>query len=345
MRIIFPESYSTLAQKTFPVIYLTDGDRYFGLASDLVSLLLHREGIDAVLVGVGYGSRQLNDAKRRRDYSGEPVDQGRSGATAYHAFLAEELIPKLESEFRFDPERRTLVGWSRGAMFTLYAMFRQPELFDSYLVLSPRLNYPNWSGIQLERQYGTKRNDLPARLYFAIGTEDERYVQVPELIEALERRGYTDFELQTSWLAGREHDVFALSEGMAEGLQHLFHREPIDQLLRALIDQRGLDHAVSEYRRLQRSDPEGYDFSERRLNELGYHYLAQKSYDEAIAVLQLNVESYPESFNTHDSLGEAYMNAGHKELALSSYRRSLELNPQNENAEQQIDRLQAMARD
>jgi len=61
---------------------------------------------------------------------------------------------------------------------------------------------------------------------------------------------------------------------------------------------------------------------------------------EAIEVFKMNVEMYPESANAYDSLGEAYMNAGQNELAIENYRRSLELNPENENAARMLQRLE-----
>jgi tetratricopeptide (TPR) repeat protein len=53
---------------------------------------------------------------------------------------------------------------------------------------------------------------------------------------------------------------------------------------------------------------------------------------EAIEIFKLNVEAYPQGFNTYDSLAEAYMNANQLELAIANYKKSLELNPNNTNA-------------
>ena len=53
--------------------------------------------------------------------------------------------------------------------------------------------------------------------------------------------------------------------------------------------------------------------------------------ETAIAVFALNVEQYPDAFNTYDSLGEAYREAGQIELAVQNYEKSLELNAGNEN--------------
>jgi Tfp pilus assembly protein PilF len=52
----------------------------------------------------------------------------------------------------------------------------------------------------------------------------------------------------------------------------------------------------------------------------------------AIRIFELNAREFPESANAYDSLGEAYLKAGKKDLAIASYKKSLMLNEQNENA-------------
>jgi Flp pilus assembly protein TadD len=65
-------------------------------------------------------------------------------------------------------------------------------------------------------------------------------------------------------------------------------------------------------------------------------------FSDAIEILKLNVEAYPESWNTYDSLAEAYMKNGDKEEAIKHYRKSLELNPKNENARITLEKLTSM---
>jgi Tfp pilus assembly protein PilF len=49
---------------------------------------------------------------------------------------------------------------------------------------------------------------------------------------------------------------------------------------------------------------------------------------------------YPNSYNTYDSLAEAYMDNGDKDLAISNYqKKSLELNPNNMNAVEKLKKL------
>ncbi|HKC62951.1 MAG TPA: tetratricopeptide repeat protein [Pyrinomonadaceae bacterium] len=57
-----------------------------------------------------------------------------------------------------------------------------------------------------------------------------------------------------------------------------------------------------------------------------------KKVDEAIDVFNLNAQMYPQSSNVYDSLGEAYMKKGNKELAIKNYEKSTVLDPANTDA-------------
>jgi len=113
-----------------------------------------------------------------------------------------------------------------------------------------------------------------------------------------------------------------------------------DPVTEALMED-GAATAVATYRRLREQEPDSWNFAENELNTLGYQLLARDLVDEAIAVFELNVEAYPDAFNTYDSLGEGYMTAGNNELAVANYERSLELNPDNTNATAMLARLTA----
>jgi hypothetical protein len=84
-----------------------------------------------------------------------------------------------------------------------------------------------------------------------------------------------------------------------------------------------------------------YATVESDINRLGYEFLNAKKLDQALLVLKLNVEAYPGSFNTWDSLGEIYMDRGEKELAIQNYAKSLELNPKNYGARDQLAKLRS----
>jgi tetratricopeptide (TPR) repeat protein len=101
--------------------------------------------------------------------------------------------------------------------------------------------------------------------------------------------------------------------------------------------------AVARYRELkaQFHGRGSYDFGEGSLTGFGYEVLGQKDAAGAIAIFELLTEEFPQSSNAWDSLGEACLAAGKKDLALAHYRRSLELDPKNENAKKVISEIEA----
>ena len=80
-------------------------------------------------------------------------------------------------------------------------------------------------------------------------------------------------------------------------------------------------------------------FEESTLNALGYDLLRGQRVDEAIVIFQLNTAMYPNASNTYDSLGEAYFEKGDYSRALSNYRTSVRLNPDNTNGHVMIERI------
>jgi Flp pilus assembly protein TadD len=106
---------------------------------------------------------------------------------------------------------------------------------------------------------------------------------------------------------------------------------------------RGLDAALAEHAKLRSVRPAS-DFKPSQLNSLGYSLLTENRVDDAIRVFRLNVELYPGDSNAYDSLGEAYMAGGRNELAIVSYKKSLQLDPNNENAVAMLKKMGAEGR-
>lgn len=64
-----------------------------------------------------------------------------------------------------------------------------------------------------------------------------------------------------------------------------------------------------------------------------------KDVKKAITIFEYNLANFPKSANAYDSLGEAYMIKGDKTQAIKNYKKSLEINPNNQNAARLIREL------
>ncbi|HEX2078648.1 MAG TPA: serine hydrolase, partial [Longimicrobium sp.] len=126
-------------------------------------------------------------------------------------------------------------------------------------------------------------------------------------------------------------------------------REPYDapaRIVRLAIERRlrenGAAAGIALYRELKARYPADA-FPEGLLNGLGYRLLSLGRPADAVAVFELNAAEFPASANVHDSLGDGYAALGDRVRAIRAYERSLELDPGNTHAAQQIAALRGQA--
>jgi tetratricopeptide (TPR) repeat protein len=80
-------------------------------------------------------------------------------------------------------------------------------------------------------------------------------------------------------------------------------------------------------------------FDEISTDFLGFEWMNNGKINEAIEVYKLNVETFPLSSNAYNSLADAYTKKGDTENAIKNYKKSLELNPNNNNAQEMLKKL------
>ena len=84
------------------------------------------------------------------------------------------------------------------------------------------------------------------------------------------------------------------------------------------------------------SESPEYFFFEAEFNAYGYAFLQQDRIDEAITMFEINVDLFPESWNTYDSLGEALLRSGETDRAATMYEKSLALNPESPSGQEAL---------
>ncbi len=131
-----------------------------------------------------------------------PVSQPRKpgGADHFLQFIDQEAFPLIQSEYRSDPDDKTIIGHSSAGYFSLYVLFRQPQMFHRYVVASA------WFPEDVERHYAEHHAQLPARLHLATegGNEDD-ISRHSAFVHVLERRDYEHFKLSHQIIPGCTH--------------------------------------------------------------------------------------------------------------------------------------------
>ncbi|WDF57494.1 serine hydrolase [Flavobacterium sp. KACC 22758] len=98
-----------------------------------------------------------------------------------------------------------------------------------------------------------------------------------------------------------------------------------------------IDKSTQNYFNLKKIHPE-WDF-EFRLNAIGYTLMNYGRINDAIKVFEINTKENPKSGNAFDSLAEGFFNNNQFEISKENYKKALELNPDNTNAKEMLDKI------
>jgi dienelactone hydrolase len=95
-------------------------------------------------------------------------------------------------------------------------------------------------------------------------------------------------------------------------------------ILRLLDEPGGANKVAQKLAEARKRDPKSTLFSERIVNVIGYEHIQSGDAKGAVEILKLNMTAYPDSANVHDSLSDAYLADGQKDLAREYAQKTLE---------------------
>jgi hypothetical protein len=213
--VSLPESYAREPARGYPVIYVLDGASQHAHTSDSAALLARIGVIPEVLV---IGAPPVDGQGRKRDYTPPGMRQDadvtkgpEGGADRFLAFLEEELIPRIERDYRTRGPR-VLAGNSRGGLFVVYSLLAEPALFDARLAFSPALwRDDDAIATRLDRFLASSPS-LGGFLYLSLGEgENEKMTAAFErTVAVLERRAPRALRWRAELTRGGDHGNNAL---------------------------------------------------------------------------------------------------------------------------------------
>jgi len=143
-------------------------------------------------------------------------------------------------------------------------------------------------------------------------------------------------EYYTKFLEIRPQEAFI--QNRFKNIEKFIDESAVFEIEQAILG-KGLKNGKEVYQQLKKDSQNTRYFREDEFIQMGYRFINTNKLIEAIEVFKMSVELFPESFNTWDSLGEAYMKKGDNKLATQNYEKSLELNPDNSNARKMLELL------
>lgn len=308
-----PEGYKQ-SEESYPVLYVLDGETKFFIAAAIVNFLVQNQRIPRMIV-VG-----IPNVARNRDFTPILDDsiQNSGGADNFISFLNEELIEFIDSTYRTQ-DYKILFGHSLCGMFSTYALFTNPSLFNAHIAASPYLMMSNEYVIKKAKEVLITKPNLRNQLYMSIGNEPAYYTSLDKFTSIMMAN-----ESGVNWTLEKyeEEDHGSIPfRTIADGLKFVFS----DWQLTNDVTMKGVDAIKDHFQNKQNIYGFTNQITEATLNIIGYQLLQADENKKAIEVFEYNVELYPNSANVYDSLGDGFDKIGKKKKALKRYKKAVSI--------------------
>lgn len=232
--VYLPPGYEEEAERTYPVLYLHDGQNLFDGRTSFVKgrTWMVREHADEaieggeveplVIVGIyNTGDRRL--AEYTHEYNWQ---MGGGEANKYGDLLTRELMPWIASKYRVRDDREStgLGGSSLGGLVTLYLGLRFPQIFGKLAILSPSVWWNHKSILGYLNEHAPQMWERP-RVWLDVGDREGQKTlrDVEHLARRLKANGWRPGEsMHFEKVHGGSHDEASWAQRVRPMLRFLF---------------------------------------------------------------------------------------------------------------------------
>ena len=221
LHVYLPHEYSQ--DSVYPVIYLLDGS----LDEDMI----HISGLvqfhsfswihnlpPSIVVGIANVDRERDmtfPTTVAEDQEKLPTN-GRSAD--FIRFLEEEVQALVENRYSLQEGERTLIGQSLGGLVSTEILFKKPEMFDHYIIISPSLWWDAGSLLDTEPETGSS----PKSVYIGVGKEGKVMEEgAASLHRKLEGKYGDPVRLYFEYFPNRDH-ADALHEAVSDAFEKIY---------------------------------------------------------------------------------------------------------------------------
>ncbi len=321
----------------YPVLYITDGDEFFNLASGTTEFMSIEYIIpECIVVGLLHEDRNhaLTPTYCETFVNGLQCDAAKvsGGGDTLLQFIQQELIPRIEQNYRTGPYR-IFAGHSLGGLLTVYAFLNYNQLFNSFIAMDPALNWDRDFCQRLLHDGTYKSPELSSRLYIS-SAHNAHMRKKDKSALRLSQDAFKD-ELQKKKIENFKHEYFEDQNHMTVPYKSLYaglaNSFPDFYILEDPMFRLDTSFLVKFYELQSDIYKMHFQPSQRLIEMFGKYFLYDvDDYYNAIKFFELDTTIYKDSYKAYHYLGKAYKAAEMPDGAVVNLIKALELNPESE---------------
>lgn len=347
--IHLPRNYDKKSSRTYPVLYVLDGQSHFFSLTGMVDQLSENGNTkfpEMIIVGI------VSTLDRTRDLTpthinGESyymdstacIDSG--GNDSFIAFLEKELIPHVHSSYSAS-SYRLLIGHSFGGLAVMNILLKHTALFKDYIVIDPSVWWDDKYILKETIKNIQRINFMGKSLYLGIANTTADYVNKEDILQDtnyttdhiraifnLERvckETKTDLCFDSKFYPSDTHSSVPLITSY-DGLHFIFKNFEFKLPLydTTIVDSLFLSKIKNHSIFLYETYGYGTPISEEFIGECAYIALDSKHYNEALYLFELNIKNYPSHWESYFSLGDYYSELSDFDNALKNYKKAYKI--------------------
>ncbi len=349
--------------KTYPVIYLLDGDAHFTSVVGMIEHLSSNSIIPQMMVVAIPNTNRTRDlsptkAEPNLPMVTEEISEQSGGGKNFLSFIEKELFPYIDTNYP-TTSYRMFIGHSFGGLLVMDALQDQPKLFQSYITIDPSMW---WDNKLLLNTYKTtdfsneKYNNKSLYMGIANTLEEgmdttsvkkakgpmvDHINSIFETREVLRKIKNDKFYFKSKYYENDNHGSVPLITTY-DGLRFIFNFYQFEikfsDVMKPSTDI--IDRMKAHYTKV--TEILGYENkpNEGMINGMGYQLMQMDKLDLAAQFFKMNIEYYPKSFNVYDSLGDYYLASENKAKAKTSFEKALSIK-ENPESRKKLDQLKS----
>lgn len=244
MAIYLPPDYKENIDKSYPVLYMHDGQNLFtgieGGSNDkwkvqetADKLILENKVEDIIIVGI------YNTPDRISEYTESYMDKYNAGGKGedYSRFVASEVKPYIDSNFRTlkDRENTAIAGSSLGGLISFYIGWNYPEIFKKIGAISSSFWWDSNNMQKHIESYKGVKKDLS--IWIDVGNAEENSDRnhngiidmvddARDMVYALNKKGFiTHKDVMYYEATSGEHNEASWADRFDQVLLYMFSKE------------------------------------------------------------------------------------------------------------------------